>query len=136
MLWHFSHRNEVTLDNEEKDSRELSTVVLDSTKCMVVNTYMVGFSWYHNWMLYVNLVISSSSCSLQFSFLTFGNYQKSLCSIDYITSSKWIEPQEWKFIMTVLNNIGVSLYDFGHLGEAAVTYEMLEARYPNIYREI
>ena len=30
-----SHRNEVTLDNKEKDSRDLSTVVLDSTKCRV-----------------------------------------------------------------------------------------------------
>ena len=38
--------------------------------------------------------------------------------------------------MVVLNNIGVSLYDFGHLREGTITYGMLEARYPNICQKI
>ena len=47
-----SHRNEVTLDDEENDSRDLSIVVLDSTKCRVLTACMARFPWYHNWMLW------------------------------------------------------------------------------------
>ncbi|XP_010908769.2 separase isoform X2 [Elaeis guineensis] len=184
-----SYRNEVILDNEEKDSRDLSTEVLESTKhggckhlhgsvslisyldaleflCKLLYEY-VNIAAKHlvsqrktvvksanvNHVLdalhqFCDFILAAVKCTkafesyrerlhdshgtllqvaasaFKFSLLTSGNYQKSLCSINCIISSEWIEPQELKFLIAVFSNIGASLYDIGHLEEATIALQL------------
>lgn len=54
-------------------------------------------------------------CYLQFPIFAAIFLQKSLSSFKSIISSSWIEPQELKYFISALGNLGASLYNTGQL---------------------
>ncbi|XP_020266857.1 separase [Asparagus officinalis] len=62
--------------------------------------------------------------ALKNSLIVCANHKKSLSSFKRIISSAWIEPQELKYLISALGNIGASLYNSGQLREASVALQL------------
>uniref|UniRef100_J3LHH6 separase n=1 Tax=Oryza brachyantha TaxID=4533 RepID=J3LHH6_ORYBR len=58
------------------------------------------------------------------SFVTKEGIQKSMSFINFAISSTWINLDELKYLMSSLGNIGVTLYNIGHLDEAPKAIEL------------
>ncbi|CAL5019775.1 unnamed protein product [Urochloa decumbens] len=56
--------------------------------------------------------------AIKISFVTNKDVKESLASISSAVSSKWITLEERKFLISSLGNIGVALYNTGHVKEA------------------
>ncbi|KAG0532378.1 hypothetical protein BDA96_04G103300 [Sorghum bicolor] len=62
--------------------------------------------------------------AIKFSFVTKKDIQKSLGFIVCAISSKWLTPEELKFLIPSLSNIGVTLHNTGHVKEAPKALEV------------
>ncbi|EEC74078.1 hypothetical protein OsI_09098 [Oryza sativa Indica Group] len=62
--------------------------------------------------------------AMKVSFITNEGIQKSVSFIKCAISSTWIKLDEIKFLMSSLGNIGVTLYNIGHLDEAPKALEL------------
>ncbi|XP_066323302.1 separase-like [Miscanthus floridulus] len=62
--------------------------------------------------------------AIKFSFVTKKDIQKSLGFIVCAISSKWLTPEELKFLIPSLGNIGVTLLNTGHVKEAPKALEL------------
>ncbi|KAF0931269.1 hypothetical protein E2562_002616 [Oryza meyeriana var. granulata] len=62
--------------------------------------------------------------AIKVSFITNEGIQKSMSFIKCAISSTWIKLDELKFLISSLGNIGVTLYNIGHLDEAPKALEL------------
>ncbi|CAL9041755.1 unnamed protein product [Musa banksii] len=62
--------------------------------------------------------------AFRISLLTDGKYQKSLLHINCIISSTWIEPQELKFLISAISNVGAVCYNNGWLEKASKALQL------------
>ncbi|XP_072953682.1 separase isoform X1 [Typha angustifolia] len=69
-------------------------------------------------------LLEAAVSALKISFLTSGCCQKSLSSINYVISNEWVEPQELRFLISALSNIGAVMYNIGHFEQAPVALEL------------
>ncbi|CAL4967209.1 unnamed protein product [Urochloa decumbens] len=66
--------------------------------------------------------------AIKISFVTNKDVKESLASINSAVSSKWITLEERKFLISSLGNIGVALYNTGHVKEELLAYGLMETR--------
>ncbi|XP_047080035.1 separase-like [Lolium rigidum] len=62
--------------------------------------------------------------AIKISFMTNKAIQKSLASINRAISSTWIKLEDFNFLISSIFNIGVTLYNIGHLEEAPKALEL------------
>ncbi|XP_058089660.1 separase [Magnolia sinica] len=62
--------------------------------------------------------------AFRISLWTDGNTQKSADCIGRVISKEWVQPQEMKFLMSSLYNIGVSLYNIKQFEQASTVLEL------------
>lgn len=71
-----------------------------------------------------NLIIHSLANICSYTFLPHGAiflFQKSLLHINCIISSTWIEPQELKFLISAISNVGAVCYNNGWLEKVCMS---------------
>ncbi|WOL20055.1 hypothetical protein Cni_G28857 [Canna indica] len=62
--------------------------------------------------------------AFKISLLISGSYEKSVLVIKDVISSTWIEPQELKFLISAITNIGAVCYDTGRLEKASEVLQL------------